>query len=77
MVLRKLGLAFLPQIAVHEELRKKKLVTLQITDAESLRRSLDVIVPRRRPLSKIAQSLIERLREATLDLPDKKAGKRH
>jgi hypothetical protein len=50
---------------------------LQITDAESLRRSLDVIVPRRRPLSKIAQSLIERLREATLDLPDKKAGKRH
>jgi DNA-binding transcriptional LysR family regulator len=77
MVLRKLGLAFLPQIAVHEELRKKKLVTLQITDAESLRRSLDVIVPRRRPLSKIAQSLIERLREATLHLPGKKAGKRH
>lgn len=72
MVLRKLGLAFLPQIAVHEELRKKKLVTLQITDAESLSRSLDVIVPRRRPLSKSAQSLIERLHEATRDLPAKK-----
>lgn len=65
MVLRKLGLAFLPQLAVHEELRKKKLVTLEVTDAESLRRSLDVIVPRRRPLSKSAQALLYLLREAT------------
>jgi LysR family transcriptional regulator, low CO2-responsive transcriptional regulator len=65
MVLRKLGLAFLPQLAVHEELRRKKLVTLEVTDAESLRRSLDVIVPRRRPLSKSAQGLLVRLREAT------------
>lgn len=65
MVLRKLGLAFLPQLAVHEELRRKKLVALEITDAESLRRSLDVIVPRRRPLSRSAQGLLDRLREAT------------
>lgn len=65
MVLRKLGLAFLPQLAVHEELRRKKLVTLEVTDAESLRRSLDVIVPRRRPLSRSAQGLLELLREAT------------
>jgi DNA-binding transcriptional LysR family regulator len=77
MVLRELGLAFLPQIAVHEELRKKKLVTLQITDAESLRRSLDVIVPRRRPLSKSAQGLIDRLRETTQDLPNKKPRTKH
>jgi LysR family transcriptional regulator, low CO2-responsive transcriptional regulator len=69
MVLRKLGLAFLPQLAVHDELRRKKLVTLEVTDAESLRRSLDVIVPRRRPLSKSAQSLLERLREATREVP--------
>lgn len=69
MVLRKLGLAFLPQLAVHDELRKKKLVTLEITDAESLRRSLDVIVPRRRPLSRNARGLLERLREATHALP--------
>jgi len=68
MVLRKLGLAFLPQLAVHEELRRKKLVTLELTDAESLRRSLDVVVPRRRPLSKSAQGLLERLREATREL---------
>jgi DNA-binding transcriptional LysR family regulator len=73
MVLRKLGLAFLPQIAVHDELRGKKLVTLEITDAEALRRSLDVIVPRRRPLSRSAKSLLEGLREATRALPETKA----
>jgi hypothetical protein len=39
----KLGLAFLPQIAVHEELRRRKLLTLEITDAESLGGSLDVV----------------------------------
>jgi DNA-binding transcriptional LysR family regulator len=73
MVLRKLGLAFLPQIAVHDELRRKKLVTLEITDAESLRRSLDVIVPRRRPLSRNAKSLLDGLRDATRPLPGAKA----
>jgi DNA-binding transcriptional LysR family regulator len=65
MVLRKLGLAFLPQIAVHDELRRKRLLTLEIIDAESLRRSLDVIVPRRHPLSRNGKSLLEELREAT------------
>lgn len=65
MVLRKLGLAFLPQIAVHDELRRGKLVTLEITDAESLQRSLDVIVPRRHPLSRNGRSLLEGLREVT------------
>src|ERR1700756_2880238 len=65
MVLRKLGLAFLPQIAVHDELRRKKLVTLEITDAEPLRRSLDVIVPRRHPLSRNGRTLLSELREAT------------
>jgi DNA-binding transcriptional LysR family regulator len=65
MVLRKLGLAFLPQIAVHDELRRKRLLTLEITDAESLRRSLDVIVPRRHPLSPNGKRLLEELREAT------------
>jgi DNA-binding transcriptional LysR family regulator len=64
MVLRKLGLAFLPLIAVVEELRRGKLLTLEITDAESLRRSLDVVLPRRRPLSRSAQELLKGLREA-------------
>jgi hypothetical protein len=52
-------------------------VTLQITDAESLRRSLDVIVPRRRPLSRSAQGLIERLREATQHPPGKRPRAQH
>ncbi|HTB92122.1 MAG TPA: LysR family transcriptional regulator [Candidatus Sulfotelmatobacter sp.] len=65
MVLRKLGLAFLPQIAVVEELRRGKLCPLEITNAEPLRRSLDVILPRRRPLSKSAKELVAGLREAT------------
>src|SRR6516164_2218651 len=69
MVLRKLGLAFLPQIAVVEELRKGKLCPLEITGAEQLRRSLDVILPRRRPLSKSAKELVAGLREATHMLP--------
>jgi LysR family transcriptional regulator, low CO2-responsive transcriptional regulator len=68
MVLRKLGLAFLPLLAVHDELRSKKLLTLEITDGEALRRSLDVIVPRRRPLSRNAQGLLAGLREATQEV---------
>ena len=65
MVLRKLGLAFLPQIAVVEELRRGKLCPLEITGSEPLRRSLDVILPRRRPLSKSAKELVTGLRAAT------------
>jgi DNA-binding transcriptional LysR family regulator len=77
MVLRKLGLAFLPQIAVHDEVRQKKLLTLEITDAESLGRSLDVIVPRRHPLSPNGRNLLEELREATRrDLEPKPHAKR-
>jgi DNA-binding transcriptional LysR family regulator len=68
MVLRKLGLAFLPQIAVVEELRRGRLCPLEITDAEPLRRSLDVILPRRRPLSKSAKELVAGLRDATQTL---------
>jgi LysR family transcriptional regulator, low CO2-responsive transcriptional regulator len=65
MVLRKLGLAFLPQIAVVDELRRGKLCPLEISGSEPLRRSLDVILPRRRPLSKSAKELVAGLREAT------------
>jgi len=74
MVLRKLGVAFLPHIAVHEELRTKKLIALEITDAETLRRSLDVIVPRRHPLSRSAQKLLERLRQAARAIPEARIG---
>jgi DNA-binding transcriptional LysR family regulator len=65
MVERKLGFSFLPQMALTHELRKGKLVSIEITDAEPLRRNLDVIRPRRRPLTKEALDLLAVLRAAT------------
>jgi hypothetical protein len=53
---------------VVEELRRGKLCPLEITNSEPLRRSLDVILPRRRPLSKSAKELVAGLREATQTL---------
>jgi DNA-binding transcriptional LysR family regulator len=64
MVERKLGFSFLPQIALTQELRQGKFVSIEITDAEPLRRNLDVIHPRRRPLSKEALDLLAILRAA-------------
>ena len=66
MVLRRLGLAFLPQLAVTRELKSGKLRTMQITDAEPLHRSLDVIRSRRKPLEKTAQRFLDLLRSATV-----------
>jgi DNA-binding transcriptional LysR family regulator len=65
MVERKLGFGFLPQIALTQELRKGKFVSIEITNAERLRRNLDVIHPRRRPLAKEALDLLAILRTAT------------
>jgi len=65
MVLRQLGMAFLPQLAVTRELKSAKLRTIQIVDAEPLHRSLDVIRSRRKPLEKSAQRFLELLRSAT------------
>jgi DNA-binding transcriptional LysR family regulator len=64
MVERKLGLSFLPQIAVTQELRRGKLVAIEIIDAEPLRRNLDIIHPRHRPLSKDAQAFLQLMRTA-------------
>jgi DNA-binding transcriptional LysR family regulator len=64
MVERKLGLSFLPLIAVTEELRQGKLIAIEIVDAETLRRNLDVVHPRHRPLSMEALAFLELLRTA-------------
>jgi DNA-binding transcriptional LysR family regulator len=64
MVERKLGLSFLPQIAVTHELADGKLAAIEIVDAEPLHRSLDVIHPRTRPLSRDAQAFLQLLRAA-------------
>jgi len=64
MVERKLGLSFLPQIAVTQELQRGKLVAIQIVDAEPLHRNLDVIHPRHRPLTKDALAFLRLLQAA-------------
>jgi DNA-binding transcriptional LysR family regulator len=74
MIERKLGLGFLPQIAVVHELRKGELVAIEIANAEPLHRNLDVIHPRHRPLSRDAQAFLHLLRTAadrTVSLPEK------
>jgi DNA-binding transcriptional LysR family regulator len=64
MVGRGLGFAFLPQIAIHRDLRAGRLRAVEITNAEPLRRSLDVVHPRHRPLRREAADLIQQLRES-------------
>jgi DNA-binding transcriptional LysR family regulator len=77
MVERKLGLSFLPQIAVSHELRQKALAAITISNAEPLRRNLDVIHPRRRPLTRDAQAFLALLRAAAAtDVPLTKKRKR-
>jgi DNA-binding transcriptional LysR family regulator len=67
MVERGIGLAFLPQLAVVQEIRRRRLLAIDIRDAEPLSRSLDVIHPRQRPLSTPAQALLKTLRAAVAD----------
>jgi DNA-binding transcriptional LysR family regulator len=64
MVDRGLGMAFLPQLAVGQELRSGKLATIKLLDAEPLGRSLDIIHSRHRPLRKEAQSFLQVIKEA-------------
>lgn len=63
MVERGLGLAFLPQLAVGSEISSGKLIAVKILDAEPLRRSLDVIHPRRRALRTEAREFLQIVRE--------------
>jgi len=67
MVERGLGLSFLPQIAVGREIRTHKLTTVKLLDAEPLRRSLDVIHPRHRPLRTEVRAFLQMVREAAND----------
>src|SRR6202158_1712174 len=70
MVDRKLGMAFLPQIAVMSELQKGELVAVEITNAETLHRNIDMSHPRRRHLTKDAQTFLLLLKAAAaVDMP--------
>ena len=64
MVERGIGVAFLPQLAVVREIRRRRLLAIDMRDAEPLSRSLDVIHPRQRPLGAEAQALLKTLRTA-------------
>jgi DNA-binding transcriptional LysR family regulator len=76
MVERGMGLAFLPHLAVAREIRTRKLVAIEISDAERLSRSLDVIHPRQRPLSRDARGLLQVVRAAVSDAgADRHAGR--
>jgi DNA-binding transcriptional LysR family regulator len=79
MVERKLGLAFLPQIAVMHDLQQGKLAAVTITNAEPLHRNIDVFHPRHRALSKDAQAFLQLLKvAAAADAAFvKKRGKHH
>jgi DNA-binding transcriptional LysR family regulator len=64
MVERGLGVSFLPQIAVGREIHTHRLFTVKLLDAEPLRRSLDVIHPRHRPLRTEVRAFLQTVREA-------------
>src|SRR5271170_4302622 len=64
MVERGLGFSFLPQIAVGREIRTRKLTTVKLLNAEPLRRSLDIIHPRHRPLRTEVRAFLQMVRDA-------------
>jgi DNA-binding transcriptional LysR family regulator len=68
LVERGLGLAFLPHLAVARDVRRRRLVPIEIVDAKPLRRSLDVIHPRQRPLGSEALAFLRVLRAAVADV---------
>jgi len=69
MVERKLGFCFLPQIAVADELRRGKLVEIEIVDIQRLHRNLNVIFSRHRPLPAQAKAFLAVLQTAAAKLP--------
>lgn len=64
MVGRGLGLAFLPKIAIHNDVQKGRLRTIDLVNAEPLRRSLDVVHARRRAVRREAADLIQQIRQS-------------
>jgi DNA-binding transcriptional LysR family regulator len=68
MVERGIGLAFLPHLAVAHEIRRGRLVAIDVVDADPLARSLDVIHPRQRPLGAEATALLRVLRAAITEV---------
>jgi DNA-binding transcriptional LysR family regulator len=78
MVERGVGFAFLPHLAVAREVSARKLIAIDILDAERLSRSLDVIHPRQRPLTPESVALLAVVRDAVreVDAPRRRLGRR-
>ena len=68
MVERRLGLGFLPRIAVAQELSRGALVAVKIVNAEPLHRSLDVIHRRDQPLTQEGEAFLTLLRTCARSL---------
>jgi LysR family transcriptional regulator, low CO2-responsive transcriptional regulator len=77
MVERRLGLGFLPRIAVAQELRRGRLVAIEIVDVEPLHRNLDVIHRRDQPLTPEGQALLQVLQTAARSLEPLPMRRRH
>lgn len=76
MVERGLGLALLPHLAVSREIQSDTLLALDVVDADPVRRSLDVIHPRQRPLSAEARALLQVFRAAVQEVAAPQARRR-
>ncbi len=63
MVERGLGLAFLPRLAVGEDLAAHRLTAIDLSDAEPLGRTLDSIHSKQRPQSAEATAFLRTLQE--------------
>ena len=62
LVMRGLGLAFLPRVAVQHELTERAVVPIAIEDAEPLRRRIAVIYRQRRLQSRAIMALLDLLK---------------
>ena len=62
LVMRGLGLAFLPRVAVEHELTERAVVPIAIEDAEPLRRRIAVIYRQRRLQSRAIMALLDLLK---------------
>jgi DNA-binding transcriptional LysR family regulator len=70
MVERGLGLAFLPELAVVQEIRQGKLIPITIVDAEPMSRTMDAIYLRRLGLKAEANAFLQVAKDVAKQIPN-------